>query len=428
MSQLFRQEALDAKCDSLLGGIRIGRRIDFTLATLTTLTLAAGLIAFCSFCHVTRKAHAVGVLVPAQGTLQVVANGSGTITEVRVHEGQLVRQGEVIAVVGMDRSAGHGDTIELVVRSILNRAAALQNERAVKLQLAKQHDLVLISRIQSATTQARQARGETDLARQRVALARKGVERFAQLARAGYVSGMQAQQKQEEYLDVKSRLRISERTRSELESQVALLIAEQKQTELQLQVELSDVDRAIAAIAQERLETEARGRQVLTAARTGTISAINIKAGNFVNAGQTLAVILSSDKSGVIELEAHVFAPSRTTGFVRPGQIVWVRYAAFPYQKFGMAQGKVRQISSSPIAPQDLPPGQSQPLLAGAHTNEPLYRIEVALDSQSIITYGQPKNLVSGMTLEADLIQDRRTIGELLFEPLFAAGAKHAVM
>lgn len=428
MSQLFRKEALDAKSDSLLGGIRIGRRIGFSLVTAISITLAAALIAFCTLGHVTRKAHAVGVLVPALGTLQVVSNGTGTITKLNVHEGQAVAQGDVIAVVGMDRSAGHGDTIELVLQSILNRTSALEEERRGKVQLAKQRELALLSRIQSASTLTRQARDEVELAQQRVKLAQKGAERYEQLAGAGYMSGMQAQQKQEELLDVKSRLRIAERNRGELESQLTALVAEQKQGQLQAQVELSDVDRALGVIAQERLETEARGRQVLTAARSGSVSALNIKVGQVVSAGQTLAVILPSDTNGAIELEAHVFAPSRTTGFVRPGQIVWVRYAAFPYQKFGMAQGKVRQLSSSPIAPQDLPAGQSQALLAGARTNEPLYRIEVQLDSQSINTYGNPQKLVSGMTLEADLIQDRRTIGELLFEPIFAASAKHGVL
>lgn len=427
MNPLFRQEALDAKGDSLLGGIRICRRIDFSLATITTLALAAGLLIFCTFAHVTRKAHAEGVLVPALGTLQVVSSGNGTIIEMHVREGQVVRQGDVVAVVGMDRSAGHGDTIELVLQNILNRTAALQEQRRGRIQLARQRDRVLTSRIHSVSMQVQQVTEEMRLAQQRVALAQKSVKRYEQLAGAGYMSGMLAQQKHEELLDVKTRLRNSERNRSEIESQLALLIAEQEQAQIQAEVDLSDVDRNIAVTAQERLETEARGRQVLTAARTGSISALNIKVGQFVKAGQTLAVILPSDGTGVIALEAHVFAPSRTTGFVRPGQIVLVRYAAFPYQKFGMAKGKVRQISSSPIAVQDLPAGQSQISFAGIRTNEPLYRIEIELDSQSISTYGTPQKLVSGMTLEADLIQDRRTIGELLFEPLFVANAKHTV-
>lgn len=104
---------------------------------------------------------------------------------------------------------------------------------------------------------------------------------------------------------------------------------------------------------------------------------------------------------------------------------MWVRYAAYPYQKFGMAQGIIRQISTSPIAPQDLPPGQAQALLNGAQSNEPLYRIEVELSTQTMMAYGQAQHLVAGMTLEADLIQDNRTIGELLFEPLIAAEIRH---
>ncbi|UUZ56024.1 HlyD family secretion protein [Massilia sp. H-1] len=175
MNPLFRQEALDAKGDSLLGGIRICRRIDFSLATITTLALAAGLLIFCTFAHVTRKAHAEGVLVPALGTLQVVSSGNGTIIEMHVREGQMVRQGDVVAVVGMDRSAGHGDTIELVLQNILNRTAALQEQRRGRIQLMKQRDRVLTSRIQSVSMQVRQVTEEMKLAQQRVVLAQKAL-------------------------------------------------------------------------------------------------------------------------------------------------------------------------------------------------------------------------------------------------------------
>jgi membrane fusion protein len=120
-------------------------------------------------------------------------------------------------------------------------------------------------------------------------------------------------------------------------------------------------------------------------------------------------------------LEAHLFAPTRTAGFVRPGQPVWLRYAAYPYQKFGMARGEVLQVSESPLNAQELPPGLAQGVISLAGTQEPLRRITVRLDQQFIEAYGERIALTAGASLEADVVQEKRSVWEWMFEPLLAA-------
>jgi multidrug efflux pump subunit AcrA (membrane-fusion protein) len=128
------------------------------------------------------------------------------------------------------------------------------------------------------------------------------------------------------------------------------------------------------------------------------------------------------------ELQANLYAPSRTAGFIKPGQAVWMRYGAYPYQKFVLAQGQVQSISATPTAPQDLPNGQGTALLAAAQTQEPLYRIQVKLKDQYITAYGESLPLKTGMTLDADVIQDKRAVWEWIFEPVLAARQKVKVL
>ena len=123
-------------------------------------------------------------------------------------------------------------------------------------------------------------------------------------------------------------------------------------------------------------------------------------------------------------LQAQLYAPSRTTGFVEPGQAVWLRLHAFPYQKFGMLPGRVSDVSRTPVLPQDLPSGMASALLSAAQSQEPLYRITVALQHHSLQAFGKPQPLKAGMSLEADVIQDRRAIWEWVLEPLIAAKAR----
>jgi membrane fusion protein len=115
-----------------------------------------------------------------------------------------------------------------------------------------------------------------------------------------------------------------------------------------------------------------------------------------------------------------LFAPSSAVGFVRARQAVQLRYQAFPYQKFGHQTGEVLQVSRSPLQASEL---AGLPLAAGA-TGEPLYRITVSLDQQSVAAYGQAQALAPGMQLEADVLLDRRRLIEWLFEPVLGIAGR----
>ena len=104
-----------------------------------------------------------------------------------------------------------------------------------------------------------------------------------------------------------------------------------------------------------------------------------------------------------------------------------LRYQAFPYQKFGHHPGQVLQVSRTPLQAAEL---ASLPLSIGAVSGasaegvqpqaEPLYRITVALDEQSVQAYGVAQPLVAGMQLEADVLLDRRRLIEWIFVPLLS--------
>jgi membrane fusion protein len=128
-----------------------------------------------------------------------------------------------------------------------------------------------------------------------------------------------------------------------------------------------------------------------------------------VERGEVLARIVPD---GAV-LTAELFAPSRAVGFVTAGDEVRLRYAAFPYQKFGHAPGTVVSVSEAPLAQIEAP-------AHGAPRVEPVYRVVVALRSQAVMAYGAPRQLKPGMEVEADVLLETRRLYEWAFEPLFA--------
>ncbi len=119
-------------------------------------------------------------------------------------------------------------------------------------------------------------------------------------------------------------------------------------------------------------------------------------------------------------MQAHLYAPSRAMGFVKPGDAVLLRYQAYPYQKFGHARGRVLQVARTAL------PSQELAGVAGSQPGggEPVYRITVELARQSIRAYGKPQPLQAGMLLEADVLQDTRRLYEWVLEPLYSLTGK----
>ena len=155
-----------------------------------------------------------------------------------------------------------------------------------------------------------------------------------------------------------------------------------------------------------------RGENAIVAPAGGVLTVDLATIGQSVTPSQPLAVIQPDGAA----LQVHLFAPSRAVGFVKPDDRVNLRYQAFPYQKFGQQDGRVRSIARTALSATELAslnlPQQDQ--------NEPLYRIVVEPRRQAIDLYGHPTPLQAGMTVDAYVLQETRAIYEWMLEPLLS--------
>lgn len=423
----FRTQALKAQASPHLGTLRVGHNPRFAGLALAALVTVGLLIGFAKWTEVTRKAHLPGVLVPSLGTLHLSAPQAGVVLEVLAREGEEVDAGRVLVRVGTDRRSRQGDTVPLVMETLSQRRAALQAERESVVAQARQRQLALRERVRNMKLEQQQAQDELKALQHRLELAGKTVERFEQLSAAGFVSPVAAQQKQEELLDLSLRERTAQRSLTALARDVHAILAEQAAAATALQLQLSQLDRLRSTLDQESTEVDARGEVAVIAPQPAIVSSLSLHAGQSVQAGQTLAGLVPTSAPGKPSaLEAHLYAPSRTIGFIQPGQPLWLRYAAYPYQKFGMAHARIVSVSRTPINPQDLPAGHAQAMLHAARSHEPLYRITAALTSQAVQAYNASHPLRPGMAFDADVIQDRRAVWEWLLEPLIAPASRRS--
>lgn len=416
-ASLFRQEVMEARRGEWLGSIIVVAPLSRWVLTLLAVALAAAILLFLVFGHYTRRETVAGQLVPSAGLLNIVAPSAGTLSKLHVHDGQAVKAGDVLLELSSDQdSAALGDTHVLVGQQLDAQRARLQADLANQQQLAQQQAEALRGKLALLQAQLAQIAGQQAIVRQQVASNQHLLERIEPLGAKGYVSEVQIQQQRAAVLDAQSQLKAL--VRQQLDTRQQLEAARQQLGQLPLDAvaKRNDTERQLAGVAQSIAQNELQRATVLRAPRDGIVSAVLPKPGQMVSAGQPLLAILPAGST----LQAQLLVPSRAVGFIDPGSRVVLRYEAFPYQKFGQQYGEVTDVSRSALGASDIA------ALIGQQSQQPLYRVQVRLDKPFVLAYGKREALKPGMTLQADILMDRRSLLEWVFEPLY--GMAHHLM
>lgn len=412
---LFRAEVLAERQSQWLGTVLLEPNASHRTFTLVAVVAVAGIVALFLFRDAVRTARISGWLVPDAGLVRVFAPRDGVVAELHVKEGAAVRKGDrLLTLSGEVKSSAIGSTQAEVARLLAARRQMLVDQRARIQSLLVQQQKELSSRLAAIRSEQGPIEQEIALQKSRLELARRSETRQRDLLRQGFVSSQNLQQWEEARLSQAGRLVSLERERIAATRDQLALESELNDLPFKAQAEISAVEREIAAIEQQLAEAEAQREIVLVAPQDGRVTAILAEPGGHAKTSAPLLTIVPEGS----RLEAHLYGPSRTVGFVRPGQQVFLRYQAYPYEKFGHYTGTVAHVSASPINPGELPfAGAGQPPGSSA---EPVYRITVSLADQAVTAYGRPIPLQPGMQLEADVALDKRRLFEWMLDPLYA--------
>ncbi|MEC7121315.1 MAG: HlyD family efflux transporter periplasmic adaptor subunit [Pseudomonadota bacterium] len=420
-TSLFRQQAIDAQQTSSLGRIVLIRPFSFTVITTVSVILGLLLVALFYFGNYTRRTSVTGQLMPIQGLVRVFPIQTGIVIERNAQEGQSVQRGDVLYVISSERTGSQGQAVQAQIsQQVTERAQSLQIEIEKTRHVHRDEQTQQQNRVASLQRELGQLDYLIDEQQRRVSLSKKAVERYQSLSRQGFASQEQLQQQQEQLLDQNSRLQALQRERTTLSSELQRQQNELDMLPLRQQSLIAQLDRILTQTEQELTESEARRTLRVLAPESGVATNILAEVGQVADPMRPMLAIVPKDSA----LEAQLYVPSQAMGFVREGQTVMLRYQAFPYQKFGQARGIVSNISRTALSPAEYASNGlvlSQALQA---SNEPVYRIQVTLDQQSITAYGQAKPLQAGMVLEADILQERRRLYEWILEPLYTISGR----
>jgi membrane fusion protein len=412
---LFRRESEQARSTRWLGRVVLIRPVSFMFMTAWALAFAVLLAAFFIFGEYTRKARVTGVLAPREGVAKIVAQQNGIVEAVHVKEGAHVRKDEPMIVLGDGRvSRNRGDVGIAVIARLEERKQSLLEQRAFAISASQSEQASIVERRAGLAREIGQIEEEIGTQRMRLGLASEGVDRAVRLEDIGFLSSSALDHERDAALDQQSRLGQLQRAKSTLLREMASLEFESAGARSRGSAQVAAIDMQRASLEQERIERESQFHAAIVAPTAGTVATVLVEPGQMVVSGTPLVAIVPSNSA----LEALLYAPSRSIGFVHEGEEVLLRYLAYPHQKFGLHRATIVAVSRNPMLPGELG------FTPVDGTREPVYRIKAALDAQAIHAYDHLERLQPGMQVEADIMLDRRRLIEWIFEPLLGLAGR----
>ncbi|MBS0337643.1 MAG: HlyD family type I secretion periplasmic adaptor subunit, partial [Proteobacteria bacterium] len=384
-----------------------------------------------------------GKLVPSSYLKIVQPSEQGVVKEILVEEGERVRAGQVL--VRMDAVMATADARTLANefhsrRLALRRIDAQLAGAPMRREETDPEDIFTpahaqytanVAALQNAVAQEKTL---LDKARSDLASAREVHDKllgvlphyraqeaaFDKLARGGYAGKLLATDKARERIekeqDLKSQKFIIQSNAASIEQserRIAQLAADYRR---QLQAERSEVAVQLEKARQELAKVEHRQSLLeLRAPQAGLIKDLATHTpGTVVSPGTILMTLVPQGET----LRAEVWVSNQDIGFVQVGQPAKVKLAAFPFQKYGMVDARVAQVSADAT---EAPSAntRSDALFGRDRPMGPLaFRAIVELKSQRLEAGDVRHTLTPGMQVVAEIKLGERTLLEYLLSPV----------
>ena len=409
VATLFRESATRSASYRLFGSVTVivppSGVVALTVGVLAILLL--GFVAW--YVEIPQRARAVGVLMPPDGLLDVVASTSGRIANISVSEGQDIDAGDVL----LNITTCQEQLAILQLQSLRAEIALLDEAHARQVAIDSSRSLTLGERLDSIKKRLAVSNTEYELQQDQVELFERRLKRRQGLVSKGNLSIDALDQERTSLLQARSGRAAIGHSMLEYKQDVAALLRARAEAVTAAEREniLHDLERR--RLQRQVDEYEHLISQEIRATEDGVVARVNVRPGATVIAGEILVKIYKPQQG----LEAWLYLPSAKAGFLQTGQVVQLRLQAYHYKLFGTSSAVVTSISSVAIVPAEV----SVPLaLTG-----PVFEVRARLNETHIRAFNAIWPLAPGTSFQADLVQRRYRLYEWLLRVIAGGSGDH---
>jgi membrane fusion protein len=412
MGELFRREAVAHVARRLDGDVVLAAPLPARFVGLVLAAIVLAATAFASLASYSRKAAVTGWLVPDHGFIRATAPVGGLIASLLVMEGDWVDEGQRLAEIRVAAEIAGGNAGAAMAQALHDEAAAINARGAAQIAKLEAEGPQTQTRLDNLRIELAHLEQQTTLQERRVTIAEAAAS-DVEMAPAGSIAKREIEQRRSLALAARQELVALRRQAAAIKREIADLAARLTVIPIEIAATRADTQAAEAGLTQRASEAEQHRAVFVLAPIAGRVAALPVAAGQPIGPNATLAVITPT--AG--RLEAELLAPSRAAGFIELGQEVQLQLQAFPYQRFGTVRGAVKTVSTTVLGPSEIS-------IPGLAIQEPVFRVRVALSREVVEAYGKNYPLQPGMLLSADIVFDRRSLLQWLFDPLYAVARR----
>jgi membrane fusion protein len=409
-ASLFRLEAIEFQRKRAWSGAPTAPPLATWLLTgfIAAAILAAGI--FLALGTYSRKETVAGYLTPTSGIARVLPSAAGVVAELYVADGDTVAAGQRLLLIGSERHGAQGQAVDAaIIERLQAKRDAVASRIGIEQKSAGEQEESLQNALAGLEAEVATMADSMRTQRERLQVAHDQVEAVRPTVAQGFTSTTEFRRRQDIELSLQQATtelyrQISAKAVDVREKRLSLTSLQARTADnlAVLQAALADADAAIA---------EARGKQgyVVSAPVAGVVSGLQASVGMHTDQAAPFMSIVPEHAP----LEASLFVPARAIGFVAPGQTVRLAFDPFPFQRFGFYNATITSVSGALLKPAEI---------AGPVTlKEPSYRVMARLERQTVTGYGGEIKLRPEISLQADIIFDRRSLIGWLFDPLLSA-------
>ncbi|NMP28757.1 HlyD family secretion protein [Rahnella sp. SAP-1] len=375
------------------------------------------LLAFLIFSQYTRRINVSGEVITQPHSVNLFSPEQGVITHLYVNSNQIVNKGQPLYEVDVGRVTRSGSVSTTTLGAIEKQRAQID---AIIAQL-ENNKRATLQNLQQQLEQYQQAHEKTqamvDSSQQGLDAMRQSMDSYKKYQSRGLINSDQLNnqrylfyQQQGAFQSLNTQAIQETLQITNLRSELVTRAAEFDNQISQYGYQRNDLERQLA-------QADAKGSLLITAPTDGKISSLSVTPGQMVNAGDSLAQLVPAKDSNFYLV---AWLPNNSVPYVKPGGEINIRYAAFPYEKYGQFPGKIVSISSAAVAEKELASYDSAPKDSHGAVSGPYFKVIVALDQNSMQWHGEHLSLSSGMQAESTLFLERRPLYQWMLSPYYS--------
>ena len=415
LKKIYRKEAIEYKKHHWKGKALLLAGLPAWLIVLLSFSFLAIFIATTIFCSFTQRIDVKGEVITLPHSVNVYAPQQGFVISQYVKVGDIVSKGQPLYEIDISRNTTTGNVsaaqIEVINEKIANAEDIIRklshNKEETSLSLDKQ--LKTINDSLKDTNQML-ANAQTGLKKMHDNLAS-----YDKYLSDGLITKDQYNYQHSLYFQQQSTYQSLFSQKMQLESQVTQLNSDKITKTADFDNQISSQENQINDYKNQLVESSANGNIIIKATTEGRIESLAVTKGQMVDKGSSLAQI---KPTGDIEYYLILWLPNNSIPYVKPGDVINIRYDAFPADKFGQFPGKILSISSVPTSRQEM--SEYTNVTDGTNQQElALYKTIVKIENKTFEYNGKTLSLSNGLKAQAVVFLEERPLYMWMFTPVY---------